>query len=557
VSAEVGQPWLALVAQRVVELSEECLLVCDHDRRIVAANAVAERVFRAAPGALVGRSVDELVPLEQRGRHAELMQAFASSQSESRAMGGGRRSVAALRLDGTPFSAVAQVYRLSDGAEARLAVSLLDLSDEATLTHAFDERRSVSGAILRRLPVGLVVQVADGRIVLANEAAQAILGLSLDQMLGRTSVDPRWRSIRDDGAPFPGSEHPSMRALRSGAIERDVMGVHKPDGSLTWITIEAGRLGEGPGAPVLASFVDITRAREAEARLTASLARQATLGSLSFDGMVTLRADLTIEAVSGSMGRLLGRPEAQLPGEALVAWALPDEQPQVQRALAQLLAFPGARSAWDMTIRIGSGHLRKFDCRGINLLGDPAVAALVVSLRDLTDQRAAEAALQQAKSQLEQRLAELSRERAADAALVQLAELVQHCEGAEQVSRVVAGSLRALLPGLRTALYVRDGDSDAFFQRGEGAPGPADGVASHSCWALRTRRTHVSQAGSPLRCEHLEGPGVAACLPLSFGGRLFGVVLVSPGDEELPPPDALDRLAGRLSTTLRHARGLT
>jgi PAS domain S-box-containing protein len=550
-----GSPWLAALAQRVVDGAEESLLVCDGARRIVAANAVAERIFRASPGGLVGRLVDELLPPELRAHHAEQMQAFAESQGGSKAMGGGRRTVAARRLDGAPFSAVARIHRLQEGDELRLAVSLVDISDEASLAHAFDERQSVSGAILKRLPVGLVVQAADGRIVLANEAALSILGLSLDQLLGRTSVDPRWRSLRGDGSPFPGNEHPAMRALRSGAVERDVMGVHKSDGTLTWISIEAGRLGDAAGSPVLTSFVDITRAREAEARLTDALARQATLGSLSFDGMVTLGADFTIASVSGSMGRLLGRSEAQLPGEALVGWALPDEQPAVQRALTQLLAYPGARSAWDMTIRIASGYLRTFDCRGINLLDDPAVAAVVVSLRDLTDQRAAEAALQHAKAQLEQRLAELSRERAVDVALVQLAELVSHCAEGAQVHQVVAGSLPSLLPGVRATLFVREPDGDEFWPQ-EGGGARASALRPASCWALRTQRTHVSADGSPLRCEHLEGAGAAACLPLTVGGRVFGVIVAAPGEEPLPAADALDRLAGRLSSTLRTARGL-
>jgi PAS domain S-box-containing protein len=214
-------------------------------------------------------------------------------------MGGGRRAVAGQRLDGTPFSALARIYHLPASDPPLVAVSLVDLSDEAALAHAFDARQSVSGSLLRRLPVGIVVQAADGRILHANEAAQEILGLTMDQMLGRTSIDPRWRSLRGDGSTFPGPEHPAMRALRSGQVERDLMGVHKPDGSLTWIDVEAARLGDAPGSPVYASFTDVTRARDAEAGLTAALARQATLGSLSSEGMVTLGPDLVISAVSG------------------------------------------------------------------------------------------------------------------------------------------------------------------------------------------------------------------------------------------------------------------
>ncbi|MGB4334325.1 MAG: PAS domain-containing protein [Chromatiaceae bacterium] len=41
------------------------------------------------------------------------------------------------------------------------------------------------------LPLGIVFQDLKGQIRAANPAAEAILGLTLDQMRGVTSVDPR------------------------------------------------------------------------------------------------------------------------------------------------------------------------------------------------------------------------------------------------------------------------------------------------------------------------------------------------------------------------------
>ena len=63
---------------------------------------------------------------------------------------------------------------------------------------------------------GVVCQAADGQIVSANPAAERILGLSLNQMQGKTSLDPGWKSIREDGSELPGQEHPAIVALRTG-----------------------------------------------------------------------------------------------------------------------------------------------------------------------------------------------------------------------------------------------------------------------------------------------------------------------------------------------------
>lgn len=121
-------------------------------------------------------------------------------------------------------------------------------------------------SVVAAMVEGVVVQDRDGRILASNAAAERILGLTTDQMQGRTSVDPRWRAIREDGSPFPGQEHPAMVTLRTGqACSRVVMGVHKPDGELTWISINSQPIRLAPDQPphaVVATFVDITRERE-------------------------------------------------------------------------------------------------------------------------------------------------------------------------------------------------------------------------------------------------------------------------------------------------------
>ena len=103
-----------------------------------------------------------------------------------------------------------------------------------------DRLGSTRQAVIARLGEGVVVQDSTGRIMFCNPAAERILGLTADQIEGRTSLDPRWRSVHRDGSPFPGDQHPAMVALRTGETVRNVvMGVHKPNGELTWIVIDA------------------------------------------------------------------------------------------------------------------------------------------------------------------------------------------------------------------------------------------------------------------------------------------------------------------------------
>ncbi len=143
--------------------------------------------------------------------------------------------------------------------------------------------------LFETLPYGVVCQDESGLIVTANPASERILGLTLDQMQGRTSYDPRWRAIREDGAPFPGESHPSMIALKEGREVRGVvMGVFHPgNGEYRWIRINATphfRPGRPMPFQVYTIFEDITEIRRTETEKQAYLNKLSVLykSSLAF-----------------------------------------------------------------------------------------------------------------------------------------------------------------------------------------------------------------------------------------------------------------------------------
>jgi PAS domain S-box-containing protein len=125
-------------------------------------------------------------------------------------------------------------------------------------------------SVVSALSEGVVLQAKDGTIQASNEAAARILGLTPEQMMGRKSIDPRWRAIHEDGTPFPGETHPAMVTLRTGEPQSNViMGVHHPDDTLVWISINSHPLtrpGETQPYAVVTSFTDITELRQAQQR---------------------------------------------------------------------------------------------------------------------------------------------------------------------------------------------------------------------------------------------------------------------------------------------------
>ena len=130
-------------------------------------------------------------------------------------------------------------------------------------------------ALFETMAQGVVYQDAEGHITLANPAAERILGLSMDEMQGRSSIDPRWHAIHEDGAAFPGEQHPAMLALKTGKPVQDVvMGVFHPRESVyRWILVNAMpefRNDEPTPCRVYTTFTDITERKQAEAALQKS-----------------------------------------------------------------------------------------------------------------------------------------------------------------------------------------------------------------------------------------------------------------------------------------------
>lgn len=129
--------------------------------------------------------------------------------------------------------------------------------------------------LFETMPQGVLYQDARGYIIDANLAAQHLLGLSLDQLQGRTLFDAHWSAIREDGSPFPGDAHPITVALRTGqAVTNVVMGILiSEEEQYRWITVNAvPRFYPGESTPyqVYAIFNDMTEQKRLQDALQAS-----------------------------------------------------------------------------------------------------------------------------------------------------------------------------------------------------------------------------------------------------------------------------------------------
>ncbi|WP_414528211.1 diguanylate cyclase domain-containing protein [Nodularia chucula] len=153
-----------------------------------------------------------------------------------------------------------------------------DISQRIQAEIAIRESEERYRSVITAMTEGIIVHQADGTITACNHSAEMILGLTTEQIIGRTAIDPRWRSIHEDGSPFPSETHPTIVTLRTGQPQNNViMGVHKPDGTLIWMSINSQPLfkpNQSTPYAVLASFTDITIRKQAQQALQQQVERE-------------------------------------------------------------------------------------------------------------------------------------------------------------------------------------------------------------------------------------------------------------------------------------------
>jgi PAS domain S-box-containing protein len=243
--------------------------------------------------------------------------------------------------------------------------ALVRVDELESLQHSLAESERRYRSLIAALSEGVVLQQADGKIVTFNQAALDILGLSDQQIQGRTSFDPGWRTVRENGQPFPPEDHPAMTTLRTGLPLRDVrMGVHRGDGSLVWISINSQPL-FGDQAPrpeaVVTSFSDVTARLQAERSVIAE--KEAALRYLNTAGvmMLLIGPDGHVRLANRRAAAILQMQPDELLGSDFTQMLATDEDRHMYVAYREQVfaSEPGEPVLHELNLRTAHGEIRQ------------------------------------------------------------------------------------------------------------------------------------------------------------------------------------------------------
>jgi diguanylate cyclase (GGDEF)-like protein/PAS domain S-box-containing protein len=147
------------------------------------------------------------------------------------------------------------------------------------------------------------------------------------------------------------------------------------------------------------SFSDVTETKRAEEALAAREKRFRSLIENSSDGIALVESDGSIVFAAPSTRRILGYSSDEIEGLNAFTLVHPDDRQDAGDGLAQLLTQPGGTTVSHSRFRHIDGSWRWLEGTATNLLHEPAVRAIVVNYRDITERREAEEALTESEEQ--------------------------------------------------------------------------------------------------------------------------------------------------------------
>ncbi len=287
-----------------------------------------------------------------------------------------------------------------DAALAHYDDAALAHYDDAALARYDDTALTRYQELFAHMAVGVVFQDADGRIIDANPAAQQLLGLTREQLLGLTSFDPRWRTIQVDGVELPGVMHPAIVALRTGqAVRNVIMGIFTPgEERYRWLRVNAiPRLAPGGERPVgvFVTFDDITEWDYLEEGARILITRYQALMEQAADAVFVADLEGRYIEVNPAACALLGYSREELLNKRIADIILPEDEPGLIESREKMLRGETHRAEQHLRRKDGSLVPVEINAR---IISDGRWQAIV---RDITRRRQMEEKLRAQTEMLE------------------------------------------------------------------------------------------------------------------------------------------------------------
>jgi len=183
--------------------------------------------------------------------------------------------------------------------------------------------------IIESIPAGIVVHGGDGVVINTNTAAQKMLGLTHEHMLGKELIDPAWTFLREDGSPMPIEEYPVSLVLKTKKPINIVAGISRSEKTEPiWVLDTAIPEFDENGhiSQVITTFMDIGSLKNTEKALKESEERFRNLYNNAPLGYQSLDSNGCYIEVNPAWLEMMGYSRAEVIGKRFADFLAPEEK---------------------------------------------------------------------------------------------------------------------------------------------------------------------------------------------------------------------------------------
>jgi PAS domain S-box-containing protein len=380
----------------IVESSEDAIVSKDLRGIVESWNRGAERIFGYAAAEAIGRSILMLFPPERYEEEAEILAKIARGERVE------RFETIRIAKGGYPIDISVTVSPVRDGSGRVVGAS--KIAQDITERKRLEEGRAELAAIVESSEDGIISKSLQGIIRSWNQGAERIFGYTANEVIGKpvTILIPHERQAEERYILGKIGRGERVEHYETVRVTKDGRAI---DVALT-ISPVRSRAGEIVGASKVVR--DITERRKMESEISAQRERyRVTLSSVG-DGVIASDVEGRVTFLNGVAERLTGWSSSDAVGQPLA-----DVFHIIGEKTRERIENPAQKVLRSGVILGLANHTALISRDGIErpiadsaapIFDDGKIIGVVLTFRDITEERRAEDALHEQREWFEQTL---------------------------------------------------------------------------------------------------------------------------------------------------------